>query len=76
MDWNEHLNVATQNALATASPAVGRPTSSSDWRLILQKVEHRRRVFLLQYIITLQNVLLWNKDNYVSSPSVLFLRHV
>jgi len=47
--------------------AVGRPTSSSDWRLILQNEEQKRRVFSLRYMyrITLQNVLLWNRNKYV-----------
>ena len=47
-------------------PDLGRPTSSLDYRLLLQKVDQRRRVFSLQYMyrITLQNVLLSNKYKY------------
>jgi hypothetical protein len=67
VDWNEQLNVAKLIALARARPVLGRPTSSLDWRLLLQKVEQRRRVFSLRYMyrITLQNAFLWNIDKYV-----------
>jgi hypothetical protein len=66
MNLNKHLNVANLRALAEEGQALGRPTSSLERRLILQKVEQRRRVFSLQYMyrITLQNVLLSNKYKY------------
>ena len=54
-------------ALPGAGPVLGKPASSLDWRILLQKVEERRRLFSLRYMyrITLQNVLLWNGDKYV-----------
>jgi hypothetical protein len=65
MNSNEPLKVATLTALPGAGPALVRPTSSLNQCLILQKVEQRRRVILLQYMyrITLQNVLLSNNSN-------------
>jgi hypothetical protein len=66
MDSNEPLNVATLIAWDMVGPALVIPTSNLDWRFLLQKVEQRRRVFSLQYMyrITLQNVVLLNKDVY------------
>ena len=66
MDWNKPLNVGTLSVLVGAGPNLCRPTASLDWHLILQNVGERRRVFSLQYMyrITLQNVLLSNKDLY------------
>ena len=66
MDWNEHLNL-TADFVSCGGSAVGRPTFSVDWRLLLQFLEQLRRVFSLRYMyrITLQNVLLWNRDKYV-----------
>jgi hypothetical protein len=66
VDWNELLNVATLIALAGAGAAVGTPTSSLERRLLLRNVEQRRRVSSLHYMyrITVQNILLWNKDKY------------
>jgi len=77
MNSDEPLKVATLTALVGAGPALGRPTFSMDLRLLLQNVEERRRVFLLQYMyrITLQNIFS-SKANIRTSSSVLFLGHV
>jgi len=73
---NEPLEVATLTALAGAGPGLGRPTFSMDWRLLLQNVEERWRVFLLRYMynITLQNILFSNRANTVISRLTKIIR--